>query len=83
MYYKNESFSFDEYPDEVVGNANLSTEQVYSGKTSVKLEYDFNQDIQIRGAYIELNNPITIPKNALSLSFWVYNDSDKQASQIL
>lgn len=75
--FERESFKFDEYPDEVIGMATLSTEQVYSGKTSVKLEYDFNQDIQIRGAYIELNTPLTIPNHALSLSFWVYNDSYK------
>jgi len=75
--FETETFKFDEYPDEVKGNAELSTEQVYSGKTSVKLEYDFNQDIQIRGAYIELLNPLTIPKGATSLSFWVYNDSYK------
>ena len=76
--FESETFSFDEYPDEVSGKAYLSTEQVYSGKTSVKLEYDFNQDIQIRGAYIELKNPLLIPKDALSLSFWVYNDSEKE-----
>ena len=75
--FETESFTFDEYPDEVIGNATLSKEQVYSGKTSAKLEYDFNQDIQIRGAYIELNNPLTIPKDATALSFWVYNDSYK------
>lgn len=75
--FESETFKFDEYPDQVIGDASLSTEQVYSGKTSVKLEYNFNQDIQIRGAYIELNDPIIIPKDALSLSFWVYNDSYK------
>ena len=75
--FEDESFKFDQYPDEVIGNATLSTEQIYSGKTSVKLDYDFNQDIQIRGAYIELNSPLTIPEHALSLSFWVYNDSYK------
>lgn len=75
--FESESFSFDEYPDEVKGCATISAEEKYSGKTSVKLEYDFNQDIQIRGAYIELNKPITLPKDALSLSFWVYNDSVK------
>lgn len=75
--FESETFKFDEYPDEVKGNATLSTEQVYSGKTSVKLEYDFKQDIQIRGAYIELANPLTIPSEAISLSFWVYNDSYK------
>ena len=76
--FENQTFSFDEYPDEVKGDATLSSEQVYSGNTSVKLEYDFRQDIQIRGAYIELNNPYTIPANATSLSFWVYNDSAKE-----
>lgn len=75
--FETQTFKFDEYPDEVKGNATLSKEQVYSGKNSIKLEYDFNQDIQIRGAYIELNNPLTIPKDATSLSFWVYNDSYK------
>lgn len=75
--FETETFSFDEYPDEVKGNATLSNEQVYSGNSSVKLEYDFNQEIQIRGAYIELNKPLEIPKHALSLSFWVYNDSYK------
>ncbi len=75
--FETETFSFDEYPDEVKGNATLSNEKVYSGKSSVKLEYDFNQEIQIRGAYIELNKPLEIPKHALSLSFWVYNDSYK------
>lgn len=75
--FEKETFKFDEYPDEVLGNATLSTEEVYSGKTSVKLEYDFNQDIQIRGAYIELLTPLTIPKDATSLSFWLFNDSYK------
>ena len=75
--FETDSFLFDEYPDEVSGDAYLSNEQVYSGNYSVKLNYDFNQDIQIRGAYIELKNPLTIPKDALSLSFWVYNDSYK------
>lgn len=75
--FESQTFDFDEYPDEVIGNATLSSEQVYSGKKSVKLEYDFRQDIQIRGAYIELNEPLTIPKDANSLSFWVYNDEYK------
>ena len=75
--FETNTFTFDEYPDEVLGNASLSSENVYSGKTSVKLEYDFKQDIQIRGAYIELKKPYIIPENATSLSFWVYNNSKK------
>lgn len=76
--FETETFSFDEYPDEVSGNATLSSEESYTGKTSAKLEYDFRQDIQIRGAYIEFNEPYIIPENATSLSFWIYNDSNKE-----
>lgn len=76
--FETETFTFDEYPDEVLGNATLSNEKTYTGNTSVKLEYDFTQNIQIRGAYIEFNEPYTIPENATSLSFWVYNDSNKE-----
>lgn len=76
--FESQTFSFDEYPDEVKGDAYLSKKQVYSGNSSVCLEYDFRQDIQIRGAYIELNEPYTIPEEATSLGFWVYNPADQE-----
>ncbi len=76
--FENLSFSFDEYPDEAKGNATLSQEHVYSGNSSVQLDYDFRQEIAVRGAYIELKNPVEIPKEAQTISFWVYNESPKQ-----
>ncbi len=75
--FENETFTFDEYPDEVGGNASLSKEQVYDGETSVKLEYDFDRDIQIRGAYIVLNEEAIIPEDATHIAFYVYNDGYK------
>ena len=75
--FENETFTFDEYPDEVGGNASLSKEQVFDGETSVKLEYDFDRDIQIRGAYIVLNEEAIIPEEATHISFYVYNDGYK------
>ena len=72
------NFVFDEYPDEVGGSAELSSEEVYSGDYSVKLSYDFDREITTRAAYVEfLNGGIDISSNVCDLSFWVYNDSNK------
>lgn len=75
--FENKSFYFDPYPDEVGGDAIHSDVQAHSGKYSAKLEYDFDRDAKIRGAYIVFNEFITIPKDAIELAFWVYNDAEK------
>lgn len=76
--FETQLYSFDPYPDEVIGDAIQSTEQAHSGNYSTKLSYDFKQDIDIRAAYIELQNDgFDIPENTIDLSFWVYNDSKK------
>ena len=75
--FEKESFYFDPYPDEVGGDAIFSNEQAHSGKYSAKLEYDFDRDAKVRGAYVVLNEPLTIPKDASHLAFWVYNDKEK------
>ena len=75
--FETKNFSFDPYPDEVGGDAVHSDIQQHSGKYSAKLEYDFDRDAKIRGAYIVLDETITVPKDATSLAFWVYNDQEK------
>ncbi len=75
--FEKTDFTFDPYPDEVGGNTVLSDVQAHGGKCSVKLDYDFDRDAKIRGAYIVFDEPIIIPKNASQLAFWVYNDEEK------
>ena len=75
--FEEKTFTFDPYPDEVGGDAIHSNEQYHSGQYSAKLEYDFDRDAKVRGAYIVLDEPLTVAKDATSLSFWVYNDEEK------
>ncbi len=75
--FEEQHFTFDPYPDEVGGNTTLSDVQAHEGKRSVKLDYEFDRDVKVRGAYIVFDNPITIPKEATQLAFWVYNDAEK------
>ncbi len=55
----------------------IQTFNVIHGKYSAKLEYDFDRDAKVRGAYICLDEPVVVPKEATFLSFWVYNDEEK------
>ena len=72
------NYKFDPYPDEVIGSAERTKEESHEGNYSCKLSYDFNQDIQIRAAYIEFNDGgIDIPETTTEIGFWVYNDSLK------
>ncbi len=75
--FEKESFTFDPYPDEVTGSTAVSTEFKYEGNSSVKLEYDFNKETKVRGAYIVFNSPLVVPKEASSVAFWIYNESYK------
>ena len=75
--FEKESFTFDPYPDEVGGNAVISSEQKYSGSYSARLDYDFDKDAKVRGAYIVLNEEAIIPESANSISFYLYNDEYK------
>lgn len=76
--FENINYKFDPYPDEVTGNAEKSNEESHNGNYSCKLSYDFNQDIQIRAAYIEFNDGgIDIPETTTEIGFWVYNASPK------
>ena len=77
--FESTNYKFDPYPDEVTGDAKRTKEEAYEGKYSCKLSYDFNQDIQIRAAYIEFNDGgIDIPETTTEIGFWVYNDSPKE-----
>jgi len=76
--FEEETFSFDPYPDEVGGRTELSSWKVYNGDKSVILEYDFDREIAVRGAYIVFNEPYEIPKEATALSFMLYNEEHKE-----
>lgn len=76
--FENINYKFDPYPDEVTGNAEKSDEESHNGNYSCKLSYDFNQNVQIRAAYIEFNDGgIDIPDTTTEIGFWFYNDSPK------
>ncbi len=75
--FEEQHFTFDPYPDEVGGNTTLTDEQAHDGKRSVRLDYEFDRDAKIRGAYIVFDNPIIIPVEATQLAFWVYNEEEK------
>ncbi len=70
-------YYFDPYPDEVGGNTSISNEFYYSGKSSVKLDYDFDRDAKVRGAYIVMNEPIIVPKEANSIAFRIFSENYK------
>ncbi len=76
--FETETFTFDPYPDEVGGSANVSKEQKFNGSYSAKLEYDFDKDAKVRGAYIVFNDVVKIPEDATSLSFMLYNNEEKE-----
>ena len=75
--FEEQHFTFDPYPDEVGGNTKLTDEQAHDGKNSVRLDYEFDRDAKVRGAYIVFDEPIVIPKEASHLAFWVYNEEEK------
>ena len=75
--FEKEDFTFDPYPDEVGGSTVLSSYQYYDGKHSVLLQYDFDVDTKVRGAYIVFDEEKIIPKEATRLAFWVYNEEAK------
>ncbi len=75
--FEKTTFSFDPYPDEVGGSTKLSDEKKYSGTCSVRLDYDFDKEAKVRGAYIVLDNDAIIPESATAISFCVYNEEYK------
>lgn len=70
--FEKETFFFKAYPEEVLGDTELSTEQVYSGKTSAKLDYDFTKTTKTRAAYLRFDDSIALDKNAKSIKFMIY-----------
>lgn len=70
--FEKENFFFKAYPEEVLGDTELSTEQVYSGKTSAKLDYDFTKTTKTRAAYLRFDDSIALDKNAKSIKFMIY-----------
>ena len=76
--FEKKDFSFDPYPDEVGGEATLSKEFHHAGEASARLDYDFDTESKVRGAYIVMDEPIVVPKDATSIAFWVYNEIYKE-----
>jgi exopolysaccharide biosynthesis protein len=77
--FEDENYIFDPYPDAVGGSASKSSAKVHSGKFSAKLSYDFNTPDRIRAAYIEFKNKgLDVPEGVTDISFWVYNEGEKQ-----
>jgi exopolysaccharide biosynthesis protein len=77
--FEDENYIFDPYPDAVGGSAIKTSNEVHSGKYSAKLSYNFDTPDRIRAAYIEFKNKgIDIPEGTTDLSYWVYNEGDKQ-----
>ena len=70
--FEKESFTFKAYPEEVGGNATISTEQVYSGKSSARLDYDFTKTSKTRAGYLRFNDSISLDKNAKAVKFMMY-----------
>lgn len=66
-------FEFKAYPEEVTGNLEVSEEEVYDGKASAKLCYDFTGTTKTRAAYLRFNEPITLDKNAEKIEFMLYS----------
>ena len=70
--FEKENFFFKAYPEEVLGDAKLSNEQVYSGKNVAKLDYDFTKTSKTRAAYLRFDDSITLDKNAKAVKFMMY-----------
>ena len=70
--FEKENFFFKAYPEEVLGDVELSTEQVYSGKNAAKLDYDFTKTSKTRAAYLRFDDSITLDKNAKAVKFMMY-----------
>ncbi len=79
--FEDEDFYFTSYPETVNGKARLSEEEVYSGESSAKLNYDFTTTDLTRAAYLRFNEGIAIPEDAENVSFYVCGD-DKTSDYI-
>lgn len=73
--FESENFHFVNYPSEVEGNVKVSMEQVYDGKKSAKLTYNFTKTTQTRAAYLRFNDEVVLEKGANILKVMFYSDS--------
>lgn len=70
-----ENFHFVNYPSDIEGNVNLSTEQVYEGKKSAKLTYDFTKTTETRAAYLRFDDEVILEKGSNILKVMFYAGS--------
>lgn len=70
--FEDVKFTSKVYPEEVTGSAKLSDEEVYAGKLSGKLTYDFTTTDKTRASYLRFDEPINIPNGAEEISVMTY-----------
>lgn len=68
-----ENINFEVYPKTVTGGISLS-EEVKTGKNSIKLSYDFPKADSNRAAYLSFKNPLSI-KDVRKIGLWVKGDN--------
>jgi len=73
--FEKKNFSFVSYPSEVGGDVELSLEEVYAGKRSAKLSYDFTKTEKTRAAYLRFTDSVILEKNAETLKVMFYATS--------
>jgi len=73
--FENESTYFSSYPkDYVSGNIALNTAVAHSGNSSLELSYVFSNITNVRGAYINFNEPPVIDVGTQYINFWAYSE---------
>lgn len=79
-------FSFKVYPEEVSGDVICTSEEVYDGKYSAKLDYDFRNTTKTRAAYLRFNESPILENGAETLNIYVYattSTSDQIKAKII
>ncbi|MBQ9314751.1 MAG: phosphodiester glycosidase family protein [Clostridia bacterium] len=78
--FETKNFQFTSYPSDVKGDVQLSSEEVYEGKRSAKLTYDFTKSTETRAAYLRFNDTIVLENGAenLKVMFYATNSTSDQ-----
>ncbi len=70
--FEETNFYFKSYPTDIKGKVSLDDEEVYSGKKSAKLTYDFTKTNVTRAAYLRFDESVLLDSDARGVSVMVY-----------
>lgn len=71
--FENKNFRFVSYPEVVSGEATITSQKCFEGKSAARLDYDFTSTDATRAAYVRFEEEIKIPEETISIKLSVYS----------